>query len=73
MPHILTTLQRSLLERLNILGMADLADRAQTAWSELRAYPCALTPVEQSAMEGESLCHDFKLANKQARAAMSRA
>jgi len=73
MPRALTTLQRNLLERLNLVGMEELAARAQEAWSELRAYPFSLTPAELATMEGALLWDDFRLANHQARAAMSRA
>jgi len=64
----LTDLQRSVVERLNFLGMEDFARRATIAWRDGRRYPCALTPAEMATMEGATLCNDFKNANAQAAA-----
>ena len=72
MPQMLTMLQQSLIARLNLLGMEELAARARTAWSELRAYPLTLTPAEHATIEGARLCEDFTLANTQAQASMRR-
>ena len=62
----LTDLQRSVVERLNFLGMEEFAQRATVAWREGRRYPCVLTPAERATMEGATLCNDFKNANAQA-------
>lgn len=59
----LTPLQRSVIERLNFLGMEDFAHRATVAWRDGARYPCALTPAERATMEGATLCNDFKRAN----------
>jgi len=59
----LTPLQRSVIERLNVLGMEDFASRATIAWQDGARYPCALTPAERATMEGATLCNDFKRAN----------
>jgi hypothetical protein len=56
-------MQRSVIERLNFLGMEDFANRATIAWREGARYPCALTPAERATMEGATLCNDFKRAN----------
>ena len=68
MPHTLSVLQRRVIERLNLVGMEEFAERASDAWSEGHPFPCALTPAERATMEGAQLCTDFKLANQQARA-----
>jgi hypothetical protein len=73
MPHELTPLQRSLIERLYLVGMEDFADRAKTAWTDRRPYPCTLTPAERATMEGADLCEPFKAANREARAAQAAA
>jgi hypothetical protein len=59
----LTPLQRSVIERLNVLGMEDFANRATIAWRDGARYPCVLTPAERATMEGATLCNDFKRAN----------
>lgn len=73
MPHELTPLQRSVIERLRFVGMEDFADRATIAWIDRRPYPCALTLAERATMEGANLCEQFKAANQQARAAQAAA
>lgn len=65
----LTTLQSSVIERLNLVGLEHLAHLAMTAWGDDRAFPCALSPAERATMEGATLCEDFKRANAEARAA----
>ena len=65
----LTTLQYTVIERLNLVGLEHLADLAATAWADDRPFPCALSPVERATMEGATLCEDFKMANAEARAA----
>jgi len=64
----LSFLQRKVIERLNLVGMEEFADRAGEAWGDGRPYPCSLTPAERATMEGAALCDDFKRANQQARA-----
>jgi plasmid replication initiation protein len=59
----LTPLQRSVIERLNVFGMEDFANRATIAWRDGARYPCTLTPAERATMEGATLCNDFKRAN----------
>jgi len=59
----LTALQRSVIERLYVVGLEDFANRASTAWRDGARYPCALTPAERATMEGAALCSDFKRAN----------
>ena len=73
MPRELTSLQRSTLERLKVVGMEDFAARASAAWMDHRPYPCALTPAERATMEGANLCEPFKAANQEARAAQAAA
>ena len=69
----LTSLQKSAIERLKLVGLEDFADRATAAWIDRRPYPCALTPAERATMEGANLCEAFKTANQQARAAQAAA
>lgn len=66
MTRPLTDLQRSVIQRLNVVGLEDFATRAITAWSEGQKYPCALTPAERATMEGATLCDDYKNANADA-------
>lgn len=55
------------MDRLQLVGLEELADRAMTAWRDDRPQPCALTPAERATMEGAGLCEEFKRANQQAR------
>jgi len=59
----LTALQRSVIERLYVVGLEEFANRARNAWGDGARYPCALTPAERATMEGATLCNDFKRAN----------
>jgi len=68
----LTPLQLRTVDRLDFVGLGELADRATTAWSNSLPFPCALTPAERATMEGASLCEDFKMANREAREAQAR-
>jgi len=68
MAPTLSSLQRRVIERLNLLGLEDFAARATAAWSDGQPFPCKLTPAERATMEGAALCEDYKQANQQARA-----
>ena len=72
MSSTLSSLQRKVIERLNILSMEDFAARASEAWCVGRPYPCKLTPAERATMEGAALCADYKLANQEAKAIAQR-
>jgi plasmid replication initiation protein len=73
MANELTSLQKSLIERLRLVGMEEFADRATAAWIDRRPYPCALTPAERATMEGANLCEPYKAANREARASQAAA